>query len=146
MASVTADPSQVIVVFGASGDLARKKIYPTLWALFRDHALSDGCQIFGYARSQLSVSKLREKCGGTVRAEKGEEEMLEQFWAANHYMAGSYDQQKDFELLNREMAAVENNEANRMFYLSLPPSVFKSVTSMLKVSKILILIKIHSNP
>ena len=84
----------------------------------RDHVLSDGCQIFGYARSHLSVSKLREKCGGTVRAEKGEKEMLEQFWAANHYVAGSYDQKKDFELLDQEMAAVENNKANRMFYLS----------------------------
>ena len=112
----------------------------------RDHALPEGCQIFGYARSQLSVSKLREKYGSTVRAERGEEEMLEQFWAANHYVAGSDDQKKDFELLNQEMVAVENNKANRMFYLSLPPSVFKSVSSMLKVLKILIWIKIHSNP
>jgi glucose-6-phosphate 1-dehydrogenase len=74
MASVTADPSHVVVVFGASGDLATKKIYPTLWALFRDHALPEGCQIFGYARSQLSVAKLSEKCSGTVRAERGEED------------------------------------------------------------------------
>jgi glucose-6-phosphate 1-dehydrogenase len=62
--------------------------------------------------------------------------MLEQFWAANHYMAGSYDQKKDFGLLNQEMAAGENNEANRMFYLSLTPSVFKSDASMLKVLQI----------
>ena len=34
--STAADASHVFVVFGASGDLARKKIYPTLWALFRD--------------------------------------------------------------------------------------------------------------
>ena len=61
------------------------------------------------------------------------------------YVAGSYDQKKDFELLNQEMAAVENSKANRMFYLSLPPSVFKSVTSMLKVLLILIFIKINSS-
>ena len=148
MASVTTDPSHVVVVFGASGDLANKKIYfyPTLWALFRDQELPEGCQIIGYARSPLSVAKIREKCAGTVRAESGEEEMLEQFWAANHYVAGSYDQKKDFELLNQEMEAVENSKANRMFYLSLPPSVFKSVTSMLKVLLILIFIKINSNP
>ena len=34
--STAKDASHVFVVFGASGDLARKKIYPTLWALFRD--------------------------------------------------------------------------------------------------------------
>ena len=82
------------------------------------------------------MAKLRERCAGTVKAKRGEEEILEQFWAANHYIAGSYDDKKDFELLNQEMAAIENATANRMFYLSLPPSVFKPVTTMLKVIKI----------
>ena len=131
------EASHVVVVLGASGDLASKKIYPTLWALYRDKAIPEGCQIFGYARSKLTVAKLRETCAGTVKAKKGEEEVLEQFWAANHYIAGSYDDKKDFELLNQEMAAIENATANRMFYLSLPPSVFKPVTTMLKVIKII---------
>ena len=130
-----ADASHVFVVFGASGDLAKKKIYPTLWALYRDSLMPKGCQIFGYARSKMTVSQLREKCVGTVKAKEGEEDLLEQFWAANKYVAGSYDTQRDFELLNQEMVAVEKGHANRLFYLALPPSVFKPVTSMLKVIK-----------
>ena len=136
MSPATTNPtktSNVVVVLGASGDLAAKKIYPTLWSLYRHKALPQGCSIFGYARSKLSVAKLREKCAATVFAKKGQEEMLEQFWAANHYVAGSYDEKKDFELLNKAMAEVEKKEANRMFYLSLPTSVFKPVTTMLKV-------------
>ena len=125
--------TDTIVVLGASGDLACKKIYPTLWALFRHKALPPGSRIFGYARSQLSVSKIREKCADTVFAKKGQEELLEQFWSVNHYVAGSYDKKTDFEILNQEMAAHEGKEANRMFYLSLPPTVFKSATTMLKV-------------
>ena len=85
----------------------------------------------------MTVAQLREKCVGTVKAKEGEEELLEQFWATNHYVAGSYDTQRDFELLNQEMAAVEKGQANRLFYLALPPSVFKPVTSMLKVKKII---------
>ena len=85
----------------------------------------------------MTVSQLREKCVGTVKAKEGEEDMLEQFWAANHYVAGSYDTQRDFELLNQEMAALEKGQANRLFYLALPPSVFKPVTSMLKVRPVL---------
>ena len=81
----------------------------------------------------MIVSQLREKCVGTVKAKDGEEELLEQFWAANHYVAGSYDTQGDFQCLNQEMVAVEKGIANRLFYLALPPSVFKPVTSMLKV-------------
>ena len=129
--------SHSIVVLGASGDLACKKIYPTLWALFRHKSLPAGCQVFGYARSQLSVAKIREKCADTVFAKKGQEKLLEEFWSVNHYIAGSYDQNKDFERLNQEMAAREGKVANRMFYLSLPPSVFKTATTMLKVRQIM---------
>ena len=86
----------------------------------------------------MTVSQLREKCVGTVKAKEGEEMLLEQFWAANHYVAGSYDNQGDFERLNREMDTLEKDIANRLFYLALPPSVFKPVTSMLKVSTALL--------
>ena len=96
-----ADASHVFVVFGASGDLAKKKIYPTLWALFRDGLMPPGTQIFGYARSKMTVAQMRERCAGTVKAKEGEEEMLEQFWTNNHYVPGSYDTQRDFEMLNQ---------------------------------------------
>ena len=133
-ASSPSDASHVFVVFGASGDLAKKKIYPTLWALFRDGLMPPGTQIFGYARSKMTVGQLRERCEGTVKAKEGEEAALDSFWASNHYVAGSYDTQRDFEILNQEMGSVEKGRANRLFYLALPPSVFKPVTSMLKVS------------
>jgi len=126
--------SHVFVVFGASGDLAKKKIYPTLWALFRDRLMPEGTQIFGYARSKMTVDQLKEKCKGTVKAKDGEEDMLDQFWAANHYVAGSYDTKEDFDRLAEEMSGVEKDVANRLFYLALPPSVFKPVTSMLKAA------------
>merc|ERR550532_1825256 len=82
----------------------------------------------------MTVAQMRERCAGTVKAKEGEEEMLEQFWTNNNYVAGSYDTQRDFEMLNQEMVGVEKGHANRLFYLALPPSVFKPVTSMLKAS------------
>ena len=51
-----------LVVFGASGDLAKKKIYPTLWALFKERLLPKQTRIVGYARSKLSVEEIRGKC------------------------------------------------------------------------------------
>ena len=80
----------------------------------------------------MTVSQLREKCVGTVKAKEGEEELLEQFWTSNHYVAGSYDTKRDFEMLAQEMGAVEKGRNNRLFYLALPPSVFKPVTTMIK--------------
>ena len=125
--------SHVFVVFGASGDLARKKIYPTLWALFRDKLLPENTQVFGYARSKLTMSQLRDKCAETVKAKEGEKELLEEFWAINSYVAGSYDNEEDFHHLVKQMAEKEKDCANRLFYLALPPSVFKPITSMIKV-------------
>ena len=54
--------AHIFVVFGASGDLAKKKIYPTLWALFKEKLLPADTQIVGYARSKLTVDQIREKC------------------------------------------------------------------------------------
>jgi len=128
------EESNVFVVFGASGDLAKKKIYPTLWALFRDKLLPKGTKVFGYARSKMTVAQLRERCVGTVKAKQGEEDLLNEFWSNNYYVAGSYDTKRDFELLAQEMGAVEKGKNNRLFYLALPPSVFMNVTSMIKES------------
>ena len=113
----------------------------------------------------MTVTQLRERCEGTVKAKEGEEELLEQFWNNNHYVAGSYDTQRDFEMPNQvrgwvclcykedvnpfceqEMVAVEKGHANRLFYLALPPSVFKSVTSMLKVRSTWIILMANSPP
>ncbi|KAI5692296.1 hypothetical protein M8J75_013103 [Diaphorina citri] len=52
----------IFVTFGASGDLAKKKIYPTLWWLFRDNLLPSNTIFYGYARSKITVDKIRESC------------------------------------------------------------------------------------
>ena len=56
------EASHIFVVFGASGDLAKKKIYPTLWALFKERLMPKQTRIVGYARSKLSVDDIRGKC------------------------------------------------------------------------------------
>merc|ERR1719499_1522145 len=132
-----AKAAHIFVVFGASGDLAKKKIYPTLWALFKEKLLPPDTQIVGYARSKLKVDDIRQKCGPWFKVKSGEEQLAENFWKINNYVAGSYDQRKDFEILNQEMTNLEEKVSkvrNRLFYLALPPSVFASVTSMLKAT------------
>lgn len=53
--------SHVFVILGASGDLARKKIYPTLWWLYRDRLLPKKTFFIGYARSDITIDTIREK-------------------------------------------------------------------------------------
>ena len=56
------EPTHIFVIFGASGDLAKKKIYPTLWMLFKNNLLPRYLIFVGYARSKLSIGDIRERC------------------------------------------------------------------------------------
>ena len=109
--------------------MAKKKIYPTLWWLYRDNLLPSATSFYGYARSQLTIQELREKCDPYMKVKPDEAEKYEKFWKINFYVAGSYSERRDFELLNQEMSKFDRStSANRLFYLALPPSVFEPVT------------------
>lgn len=55
-----------IVVVGGSGDLAKKKIFPALFALYYQGLLPKHVQIVGYARSEASDDEFRDKIMGTL--------------------------------------------------------------------------------
>ncbi|XP_076261805.1 glucose-6-phosphate 1-dehydrogenase Zw isoform X3 [Rhynchophorus ferrugineus] len=123
----------VFVILGASGDLARKKIYPTLWWLHRDNLLPSNTHFFGYARSKTSVEQIKSKCEEYMKVKPSEQQKYEEFWKLNHYISGSYNVRTDFEKLNQEISQFEKGPvANRLFYLALPPSVFEDVTVLIK--------------
>ena len=69
-----------------------------------------------------------------VQIKDGEKEKVDAFFGLNSYVKGTYDQKGSFETLNAELCKLEEGFAggNRLFYLSLPPSVFASVTTNLK--------------
>lgn len=59
---------------------------------------------------------------------------MDQFWAANRYMSGSYTDKESIAKLNAELKKLENgyDVGNRLFYLALPSSVFEEVASCLR--------------
>ncbi|KAI2802155.1 hypothetical protein RDWZM_010399 [Blomia tropicalis] len=127
-------------VFGASGDLAIKKIYPTLWALYRDELMPMKTAIVGYARSSISMTKLRENISKYIRLkDSDEEEIFDQFLQHNVYVQGKYDDPDDFRRLTKAVEQLELSDSvdepsvanNRLFYLALPPSVFEPVTKLI---------------
>jgi glucose-6-phosphate 1-dehydrogenase len=129
-----AEKAHTVVVFGASGDLAKKKIYPTLWFIYRQNLFPPNTKIVGYARSSMTVDDLRKKAEPFMKIKDGEKEKVDAFFGLNSYVKGTYDQKGSFETLNAELCKLEEGFAggNRLFYLSLPPSVFASVTTNLK--------------
>ncbi|PAA82009.1 hypothetical protein BOX15_Mlig022703g5, partial [Macrostomum lignano] len=123
----------VIIIFGASGDLAKKKIYPTLWWLFKDKLLPPNTFFIGYSRSSLTVQMVRDNAKPYLRTVDGEQERLDAFFARNSYVQGSYDKREDFAKLEQYIrSSTEYASCNRVYYLAIPPSLFMHVATHLK--------------
>uniref|UniRef100_A0A8W4F7W3 glucose-6-phosphate dehydrogenase (NADP(+)) n=1 Tax=Sus scrofa TaxID=9823 RepID=A0A8W4F7W3_PIG len=106
--------THIFIIMGASGDLAKKKIYPTLWWLFRDGLLPEDTYIVGYARSRLSVADIRRQSEPFFKATPEEKPRLEEFFARNSYVAGQYDDAASYARLNSHMNALhQGSQANR---------------------------------
>uniref|UniRef100_A0A1J3IIW2 Glucose-6-phosphate 1-dehydrogenase n=1 Tax=Noccaea caerulescens TaxID=107243 RepID=A0A1J3IIW2_NOCCA len=118
-----------ITVVGASGDLAKKKIFPALFALYYEGCLPEHFTIFGYARSKMTDGELRDTVSKTLtcRIDKRENcgEKMEEFLKRCFYHTGQYDSQEHFVALDKKLKEHEGGRlSNRLFYLSIPPNIF----------------------
>ncbi|XP_030387320.1 glucose-6-phosphate 1-dehydrogenase [Scaptodrosophila lebanonensis] len=121
------------VVFGASGKLAKRKIFPALWALYRDNRLPQFTQIYTFSRTMMHTSEFRIWCVPYMHLDRDRDpKKYNSFWTNVHCVQGQYDQTQDYITLNETMSAYETKHnmtlANRVFYLALPPIVFDAVT------------------
>ncbi|PKA63801.1 Glucose-6-phosphate 1-dehydrogenase 2, chloroplastic [Apostasia shenzhenica] len=123
------ESTTTIIVVGASGDLAKKKIFPALFALFYEECLPKHFTIFGFARSKMTDADLRCIIGRTLtcRIDKRQNcsEKMEQFLGRCFYHAGQYNSEDDFAELHEKLKKHEVGRiSNRLFYLSTPPDIF----------------------
>ena len=121
-----------IVVVGASGDLAHKKIYPALFALYCQKCLPDRFQVFGFARSEFTSSEFRGRIAENLTCRYSPEGQCDlrvrEFLDRCHYVSGAYDSVDSFLDLFVVMQEAEGNApTNRLYYLAIPPSIFLKV-------------------
>mmetsp|Transcript_4154 Transcript_4154/g.4076 ORF Transcript_4154/g.4076 Transcript_4154/m.4076 type:complete len:503 (-) Transcript_4154:1044-2552(-) len=126
-----------IVVFGASGDLAKKKTFPALFGLFREGELPSTIKVIGYARSKLSDADFKERISANFKnVDDSNKHKVDEFLNLCSYIQGPYDTEEGYKKLNEEMEKYEKESGvekpERLFYLALPPSVFVTVASHIK--------------
>uniref|UniRef100_A0A7S2W462 Glucose-6-phosphate 1-dehydrogenase n=1 Tax=Mucochytrium quahogii TaxID=96639 RepID=A0A7S2W462_9STRA len=126
-----------IVVFGASGDLAKKKTFPALFDLYVDGRIGASTVIVGYARSALSEEEFRQRLRPFL-LKHGKEQDVDDFLHVCRYRHGQYDSDEDIAAVCKELPSLHRISAgdleNRVFYFALPPSVFPFVAR--SVSKV----------
>ncbi len=121
---VTAEPrSDALVVFGATGDLAHKKIFPALYALAKQGALD--VPVLGVASSNLGLARLRERAVDGVRQSGPIDDpaALEHMLSRLAYVNGRYEDPETFRALKRALGRVERPA----HYLAIPPKLFATV-------------------
>ncbi len=126
-----------IVIFGASGDLARRKIFPAFFSLFSRGLLPAGVRFYGFARSDLSEKDFKDKIMSflTCRYTPQEscKEKMDEFLSRCEYVRGEYAEDAGYRgLLDRMVAARGGALADRLFYLALPPALFCTVSRKLR--------------
>ncbi|MDX1663274.1 MAG: glucose-6-phosphate dehydrogenase [Candidatus Promineifilaceae bacterium] len=120
--------STSIIIFGASGDLAWRKLVPALYNLCRKERLHDDFQVVGFARSDYDDASFRERMrDGVERFAELDDEIWERFASRLSYVQGSYDEVDALERLKEHLAELEPERAGRLYYLSVPPKLYAPI-------------------
>ncbi|BEJ06658.1 hypothetical protein CcaverHIS641_0311800 [Cutaneotrichosporon cavernicola] len=127
----------IVVVFGASGDLAKKKTFPALFTLYRQGHLPKDVHIVGYARTKMTEEEFHKRVTSYIKKDDSVDdfdERLEGFKKALTYISGPYDNDSGYQELEAHLLDLEgrrgpSEKANRVFYMALPPSAFTDVAA-----------------
>jgi len=123
-----------VVIFGASGDLTRRKLIPALFSLFERGLLPPEFFLLGYARSPLTDEAFREAVVASVkRAVPGmSDSVVDGFAEHCYYQPGNYQDDRLFDALGDRLSvlsAKHGTMGNVLFYVSTPPVVYLDIVS-----------------
>jgi glucose-6-phosphate 1-dehydrogenase len=120
--------SDAFVFFGASGDLAYKKIFPALHNMVRHGTLTG--PVIGVAKSGWGTDQLRERARNSIReyGDGVEDAAFTELLQRMHHIDGDYSDQATFSALRKELG----NARRPAHYLAIPPSLFGVVTEALE--------------
>jgi glucose-6-phosphate 1-dehydrogenase len=133
----TSEPCTV-VLFGASGDLAKRKVIPAMFDLASHNSLGPRYAIVGFSRTAMTDETFRASSAEAAKSisEVGpiDPKKWADFSSCLYYQAGEYGNADDFAKLAKrldQLAADNNLGGNRLFYLSTPPEVYHHIVEQL---------------
>ena len=115
--------SDALVLFGATGDLASKKIFPALYDLIRHGRLN--CPIIGVARTPASSEQMRERVrAGLIERGRTDATILDQLTSSLTYVQGDYQEPDTYTAMRRALGDAQRP----LHYLAIPPEMFAVVS------------------
>ena len=133
----TAEPCTVII-FGASGDLTKRKLVPALYRLVQERLLPAEFAIVGFARTEMSDDAFREKMKESVaefsEAKKVDEEVWHSFAQGLYYLTADIGDPDEYQKLAALLDRIDRERGtagNRLFYLSVAPRFYAPAVEQL---------------
>jgi len=118
--------SDAFVFFGATGDLAFKKIFPSLQAMVKRGTLN--VPVIGVARSAQNLDELKARaCSSLEKSGKFDPAAFEKLSGLMRYVRGDNTDPVTFQALRKEL----NGAQRPAFYMAIPPSIFPMVVDQL---------------
>ena len=123
----------VMVIFGAAGDLTRRKLIPALYNLASEQLLSREFAVVGLARAQMSTEQFRAKVSEDMKqfaTGPVDSDLWEWFVRRMHYVPGNFNDPAAYEQLKATLEKVDKDHSthgNYFFYLATAPNYFGSV-------------------
>jgi glucose-6-phosphate 1-dehydrogenase len=133
-----------LTIFGASGDLTKRKLIPALYNLAVEHRLPERFAVVGCARSEMTHEAFRNKMHEAVRqfSRTGlkDESVWQQFAANLYYVQGDYNGTDGFKRLEKFINGFDNSSRAllaRVFYLATPPEVYGTLIQKISEADLL---------
>jgi len=133
-----------VCIFGADGNLASKKILPTLFTLWKRRLVPRDILIFGYARSELTTESFRKFVFRCIYNPSEAQVERKEFLKCCHFVSGQFNDETHVSTLLVEMQAeeakriatrphaVDHGEQVRMYYMAVPPFLYADICSCLR--------------
>ncbi|PGZ97559.1 glucose-6-phosphate dehydrogenase [Bacillus pseudomycoides] len=128
-------PKAIIVIFGATGDLAKRKLFPSIYRLYRNGNISEDFAVVGVARRPWSNETFRENVKQSVNHFPDDDGSQETF--ASHFYYHPFDvtnisSYQELKSLLNTLDDNYNTNGNRIFYLAMAPDFFGTIATNLK--------------
>jgi glucose-6-phosphate 1-dehydrogenase len=126
-----------LVIFGATGDLARRKLLPAIYNLAHEGALPERFDLIGVSRSEMAHEEYRKEAEEAIRQfsrRAPDEAVLKSLLEQVRYVSGTFDDPSVYDRLGQELDAFDEEAGqpmNRCFYLSTAPEFFPVIVEQL---------------
>jgi glucose-6-phosphate 1-dehydrogenase len=132
----TPAPPCIIVVFGASGDLAHRKLFPSLGQIYRQGLLNKRFCLLGCGRKEFSDEQFRHSVQGTILSHSIGEKIksIDEFITSFYYLCGDYSDPglyKNLKFKLAELKRVAKIDGPLIFYLAVPPFLYITIAEHL---------------